>query len=92
MTLRLRLYVAGQAPNSLAARDNLRALLERAGHDGAEVEIVDVLEEPERGAGDGILVTPTLLRLAPEPARKIIGNLSDAEGALRALGLEAKAS
>ena len=51
MPLKLRLYVAGDAPNSRAATANLRAAI--ADH-RASVEIIDVLEEPERGLSDAM--------------------------------------
>ncbi len=42
-----------------------------------KMEIVDLLVEPRRGMADGIIVTPTLLKLAPKPPQRLIGNLSD---------------
>jgi len=48
---------------------------------------VDVLLEPERALSDGIIVTPTLVRLAPLPVVQILGALSNL-GLVRAtLGL-----
>jgi circadian clock protein KaiB len=46
-------------------------------HAPDNVEIVDVLKAPERGLEDGVLVTPMLVRVAPPPERRILGNLSD---------------
>lgn len=86
MKLRLRLYVAGQAPNSVAARRNLAAAL---GPDGkAEVETIDVLDAPERALADGVLVTPTLLRVRPAPVVFVVGTLADRAAVRAALGLE----
>ncbi len=73
----LRLYVAGDSPNSIAARSNLDAALAELGVDDAKLEIVDVLRHPARSLTDGVLVTPTLIRVSPLPERKIIGNLRD---------------
>ena len=83
----LRLYVAGDGPNSAAARSNLRRLL--AGSDPATytLEIVDCLRHPMRALQEGVLVTPTLCRLAPAPMRTIVGSLSDSARVLEALGL-----
>ncbi len=75
--LRLRLYVAGDGPNSTLAVANLRAALALLDLTTADTEIVDVLRHPERGLRDGILVTPMLVRVAPPPERRILGNLSD---------------
>lgn len=83
-SLQLRLYVAGGAPNSLTARANLATLAAALGHPG--LEIVDVLDDPVRALTDGILVTPTLVKIAPSPVCRIIGNLSDARRVLALLG------
>lgn len=83
----LRLYVAGDGPNSGAARANLRRIL--APFDAAmySLEIVDCLRQPMRALQDGILVTPTLVRIAPAPEQTIIGSLSDTARVVEALGL-----
>ncbi len=52
-----------------------------------ELEIVDCIREPQRALQDGVLVTPTLLKLAPAPEETIIGTLSDARRVALALGL-----
>jgi circadian clock protein KaiB len=75
--LMLRLYVAGHAPNSLRAIANARAICDAHFAAGHQLEIVDMLQHPRRALADGIVVTPTLLRLLPLPVRRVIGNLSD---------------
>jgi len=84
----LRLYVAGDAPNSTAAQENLRVFLAR--YPGAlfRLEIVDVLKEPDRGMRDGVVVTPMLLKVTPKPARRVVGNLRDESMLLSVLDLE----
>ena len=83
----LRLYVAGSAPNSTRAHANLLALLDRAGAQGYKLEVVDCIRDPQRALQDGVLVTPTLLKLHPEPAETIIGTLSDSRRVAEMLGL-----
>jgi circadian clock protein KaiB len=83
--LLLRLYVAGSAPNSLSAVTNAREICREHFSSGHEIEIVDLLEHPLRALDDGVVVTPTLLRLSPLPVRRLIGNLSDAKQVLLAL-------
>jgi circadian clock protein KaiB len=90
--LELRLYVAGDAPNSLLARDNLRTLLSGLPPDVVTLEIIDCLREPQRALRDGVLVTPTLVRMTPAPRRTIVGTLSDAARVAAALGLADLAS
>ena len=54
------------------------------------IEVIDVLKEPLRALAETILVTPTAVKVSPEPELQIIGNLSDEEEVLRALGLPQK--
>lgn len=83
--LRLRLYVAGNAPNSVRAIANARAICDEHFAAGHELEIVDLLEHPHRALADGIIVTPTLLKLLPLPVQRVIGSLSDTNQVLQAL-------
>ncbi len=83
--LRLRLYVAGSAPNSLRAIANAKALCKEHFVSTHELEIVDLLEYPLRGLADGVVVTPTLIRLSPLPVQRVVGNLSDTNQVLMAL-------
>ncbi|MBC7994676.1 MAG: circadian clock protein KaiB [Rhizobacter sp.] len=82
-----RLYVAGEAMNSAQALVNLQTLCRRHLVGRHNIEIVDVFRQPERALADGIFMTPTLLRLAPSPVRKIVGTLSDTTTLMQALGL-----
>ena len=83
--LLLRLYVAGNAPNSLRAIANARAICDEHFASGHELEIVDLLEHPLRALADGIIVTPTLLRMSPLPVQRMVGNLNDRDQVLLAL-------
>lgn len=83
----LRLYVAGDGPNSVAARTNLRRLLAPYDPASHSLEIVDCLRHPERALHEGVFVTPTLVRIEPAPRRTIVGSLSDGARVLETLGL-----
>jgi circadian clock protein KaiB len=83
----LRLYVAGQSPKSLRAFANLMALCDEHLDSRYDVEIVDLLENPQLAAGDEIVAIPTLVRRLPAPMRKIIGDLSDSDRVLVGLQL-----
>jgi circadian clock protein KaiB len=85
----MRLYIAGGAPNSVKAIANLEAICRQHFKDGYKLEIVDVREHPRRALDDGIIVTPSLAKLAPTPGANVIGNLSDTSSVLAALGLRA---
>lgn len=85
--LELILYVAGKSPNSQQARLNLDAIFrERLPEDRWTLEVVDLFESPLRALEDQILVTPTLVKRNP-PVVRIVGNLSDRQTVLAALGL-----
>lgn len=83
----LRLYVAGGAPNSLQAIANLEAIRREHLRDGHRLEVVDVLKQPQRAMAEGVIVTPSLAKLSPLPAANVVGNLSDKDKVLLALGL-----
>lgn len=85
---RFRLYVAGDLLNSAQALANLDALCRTYLPDRHAIEVVDVFHDPERALVDGILMTPTLVKLAPSPVRMIVGTLSQTQTVLLALGLE----
>lgn len=81
------LYVAGDAQNSVEAIANLTALCRLHLPGQHDIDIVDVFQQPERALKDGIFLTPTLVKIAPQPARQIIGTLGRTETVLQALGL-----
>lgn len=83
--LRLRLFIAGTAPNSLSAVANARAICAAHFPASHELEIVDLLVHPERAAIDDIIVTPTLLKLSPQPVQRMVGSLADMQQVLRTL-------
>ncbi len=89
---KFRLYVAGGTSNSVQAIANLKAICAEHLAGRYELEIVDVLREPARALADGILMTPTLVKVAPGPTARIVGTLSQAQATtLRILGVEAVA-
>lgn len=81
----LRLYVAGDSPRSRTAVINLRRLCERYLQGRHQVEIIDLLKDPDLAKLDHIVVIPTLIREQPEPMTRVVGDLSDAEEAFVAL-------
>ena len=87
-TVVMRLYIANNAPNSARAVANLAAICKEYLQDKFKLEIIDVLEQPLRALADGILVTPSLAKLSPLPAAKIVGDLAEKSSVLRALGLK----
>ncbi len=84
----LRLYVAGNTPNSVAAFSNLKQICETHMGGRYRIEIIDLLRNPQLASGDQIIAIPTLVRRLPTPIKKIIGDLSNRERVL--IGLDLK--
>jgi len=84
----MRLFVAGQAPNSVQAIANLKVICRQYLAHNYSLEIIDTLEDPFRALADGVLITPTLIKLSPTPAAKVVGNLSQKSAVLAALGVQ----
>jgi circadian clock protein KaiB len=83
---KLRLYVAGQTPRSVTAIGNLERICQEHLQGRYEIEVIDLLKNPRLARDHQILAVPTLVRQLPDPARKIIGDLSNVERVL--VGLE----
>lgn len=83
---RLRLYVCPGTPSAQLARENLERLRERDDVDW-DLEVIDVLSRPEQAREDSVVFTPTLIKLAPLPERRLTGDLSDPERVRLALDL-----
>ena len=84
---RLRLFVAGNGPNSRLALSNLRRLCREHLKGRCTVETVDVVKHFEAAVRDNILITPALILVAPLPRVVVLGNLSDQPKVLLALRL-----
>ncbi|MGZ4825412.1 MAG: circadian clock KaiB family protein, partial [Terriglobales bacterium] len=69
---RLRLYIAGQTPNSIVAIANLKELCEDKLKGKYLIEVIDLLKKPQLAKGDQIIAIPTLVRRLPSPVKKII--------------------
>ena len=86
MATLLRHYLVGGTPPSeraLAAVPALRAAL----GEEAELDVVDLRDEPALAERERILATPLLVRVSPPPVRRIVGDLSDADRVVWTLGL-----
>ncbi|MFK7985450.1 MAG: circadian clock KaiB family protein [Sandaracinaceae bacterium] len=83
---RLRLFVSGSSSHSLRAVGNLKRICRDELGDQFDLEIIDVLEQPEQAEAAKVLATPTLIRELPPPIRRIIGDLSQSDEVL--LGLD----
>ncbi|MBV8100015.1 MAG: circadian clock KaiB family protein [Verrucomicrobia bacterium] len=84
----LRLYVAGQTPKSLTAFANLKRICEEHLAGRYQIEVIDLLKQPELAQMDQIIALPTLVRRLPEPIKRIVGDLSNSERIVVGMNLE----
>jgi len=73
------LYITGRRQKTLALIEALKGFLGERFKDQYSLEIIDVLEDPRRAEEDMILATPTLVKNAPPPIRKIIGDFHNSQ-------------
>jgi circadian clock protein KaiB len=83
----LRLYVAGNTPQSSRAITNIKTICETHLKDRYFLTVVDLYEQKERAMEDQIEVTPTLIRQWPLPVRRVVGGLTQTAHVLEALDL-----
>lgn len=83
----LRLYVARSTPNSVRAQHNLAIALDalQAAIALPALEIIDVFAQPKRAITDGVVVTPTLIAIAPARRVVLMGDLADQDQLQRTL-------
>lgn len=84
---KLRLFVTGSTPRSTRAIANMRKICEENLNGRYDLEVIDVYENPEATRELQVIATPTLIKILPEPLRRIIGDLSDKEKVLAGLNL-----
>lgn len=84
---KLRLYITGKTSRSERAIANLKKICERDLKDRYQLEVIDVLENPQLAENEKIIATPTLIKDLPRPLKRIIGDLSNAEKVLLGLDL-----
>lgn len=83
----LRLYITGSTPRSARAIENMRRICEEHLAGRYDLEVIDIYQRPEAAREFQLIAAPTLVRLLPEPLRRIIGDLSDRDKVLQGLDL-----
>jgi circadian clock protein KaiB len=86
----LKLYVTNKTASSVKAIENVKDILKNELNNLYDLEVIDVLKNPQLAEEDKILATPALVKALPPPVRKIIGDLSDREKVLLGLDLTTK--
>jgi circadian clock protein KaiB len=79
----LRLYVAGNNATTEGILRNLHALLERSLNQPYTLRVIDIYKNPEEAESDRITATPTLVRVHPQPMRRLVGELKEVDQLLQ---------
>ena len=83
----LRLYIAGKTKKALTAVKNLESICEEELKGKYNIEVIDLLKNPQLARDNQILAVPTLVRKLPLPVKNIIGDLSNRKNVLIGLDL-----
>jgi circadian clock protein KaiB len=83
----LHLYITGATPNSTRAVRNIKEICEKHLQGRYELLIVDIYQEPELAQREDLIGVPTLIKRRPGLVRRLVGDLSDHDRVLKALGL-----
>ena len=86
----LNLYVFGETGAHARAIANLRSLTKVYSAHELTVEIVDISQNPQTAVDKHITATPILVKTAPLPEQRLVGDLSDADTVRLFLGLYGK--
>jgi circadian clock protein KaiB len=76
-TVVLSLYISGPTPRSATAIVNVRKLCEAHLAGRYRLAVIDLSLAPLEAARHQIIAAPTLVREAPLPERRFIGDMSD---------------
>ncbi len=83
----LRLYISGSTPQSTRALQAVKKTCEQYLKGRYALEVIDVYQQPELARKGQVVAAPTLVKLLPEPLRRLIGDMSDREHLLVGLDL-----
>ena len=83
----LQLYITGASPNSTRAVSNIKNICETHLKGRYTLEIIDVYQQADMARKEQILALPLLIKLAPSPQKRLIGNMSDTGKVLKGLEL-----
>jgi len=84
--LMLLLYVSGMSRRSMEAIENIKRICEERFKNAFVLEIIDLYKHPETALEHHIVFSPSLVKISPPPKRTLVGNLSDTEKVVKALG------
>ena len=85
--VQLRLYIAGQAAQSLRAVANMHRICTDVLAGKYELLIIDLYQQPHLAKSEQIFAIPALIKHWPLPKRMVIGDMSDTQRVLDGLAI-----
>jgi circadian clock protein KaiB len=85
----LRLFVAGTTMRSQSAILSIRSICNEHLAGRFDLEVIDVYTHPKQTRDFQIVATPTLVKVKPEPLRRLVGDLSDRARLMDVLSIDA---
>jgi len=79
----LRLFVSGHSAATEHTLKSLHQLLEASLPYPYTLKVIDVFKHPDQAEANQISATPTLVRVLPQPVRRLVGDLTSIERVLR---------
>jgi circadian clock protein KaiB len=83
----LRLYVTGTTGRSVRAIQNIKRVCEEHLAGRYDLEVVDLYKNLPLARMDDVIAAPTLIKRAPLPLRRLIGDMSDEARVLAGLDI-----
>lgn len=86
----LRLYITGTTPQSQRALSNIKRICDEHMAGAFQLEVIDIYQSPQLAKDEQIIAAPTLVKVLPNPLRRLIGDLSNEERVLIGLDVRPK--
>lgn len=83
----LRLFITGASPNSIRAVENTKSICEKYLKGRYQLEVIDIHQQPQLAEGEDVIAVPLMIKKAPYPERRMIGDMRDTQRVLKGLGL-----
>ncbi len=81
----LKLFITGASPNSVKAVTNIKSICEQYLKGNYTLEIIDIYQQPLLAQQEQIIALPLLIKLSPQPSRRLVGDMSDTKKVLKGL-------
>jgi circadian clock protein KaiB len=79
----LRLFVSGDNATVEQTLQRVYRILEQGLRSPYTLKIIDIFKHPEQAELNQVSATPTLVRVLPNPVRRIVGDFDDTERVLQ---------